>query len=452
MAGPRHDPAGQSAARGLGGFPRSPRSQALSRALSRRSFLRNAALTAVATPVASARSWPAARRPAARCPGTTAVGHAQAGLAEEPGHLADRRGQPADRRRPDAGEGRDAAALQLRRLHRPGGDQGVREEVRAVRREGHRLDVQRHRRGDHQDPRRQGAVRHLLPELRPDQQDGHGQADPAAQPHLHPEHRQRVADLPEPLVRPGLALHRALHRLHDRHRLADRQGARRHRPRCRTRTTSLWDPQYKGKTAVIDDWHTAMAMVPAARRHHRHQHRRRRADLDDDQRAARPTCRRRPSPRSPSRCTTTCRPGSSGMCQMWSGDVDQRAVLPAQGHQGPDVLRYWFPPDGKGMVDNDLMVVPGRRQEPGAGPPVHQPHARHEGRARRTSAPSATSRRSARSTPDKLVADGLRPGEPGDRRSCKQRVLRRRATGCSSCRPRRTRAWHQIWSEFKAGG
>ena len=24
---------------------------------------------------------------------------------------------------------------------------------------------------------------------------------------------------------------------------------------------SLWDPKYKGKTAVIDDWHTAMAMV-----------------------------------------------------------------------------------------------------------------------------------------------------------------------------------------------
>ena len=23
----------------------------------------------------------------------------------------------------------------------------------------------------------------------------------------------------------------------------------------------LWDPQYKGKTAVIDDWHTAMSMV-----------------------------------------------------------------------------------------------------------------------------------------------------------------------------------------------
>ena len=24
---------------------------------------------------------------------------------------------------------------------------------------------------------------------------------------------------------------------------------------------SLWDPAYKDKTAVIDDWHTAMAMV-----------------------------------------------------------------------------------------------------------------------------------------------------------------------------------------------
>ncbi len=33
----------------------------------------------------------------------------------------------------------------------------------------------------------------------------------------------------------------------------------------------------------------------------------------------------------------------------------QRAVLPAEGHAAR-VLRYWFPSDGKGMVDNDLMV------------------------------------------------------------------------------------------------
>ena len=39
---------------------------------------------------------------------------------------------------------------------------------------------------------------------------------------------------------------------------------------------TLWDPKYRGETAVIDDWHTAHGDVPAAGRHDRHQHRVRR--------------------------------------------------------------------------------------------------------------------------------------------------------------------------------
>ena len=35
---------------------------------------------------------------------------------------------------------------------------------------------------------------------------------------------------------------------------------------------SLWDPKYKNKTAVIDDWHTAMAMVLLRAGNHRRQH------------------------------------------------------------------------------------------------------------------------------------------------------------------------------------
>ena len=33
--------------------------------------------------------------------------------------------------------------------------------------------------------------------------------------------------------------------------------------------------------------------------------------------------------------------------------------------QSPDVLRYWFPTDGKGEVDNDLFVMLKIGQEPG---------------------------------------------------------------------------------------
>ena len=46
------------------------------------------------------------------------------------------------------------------------------------------------------------------------------QAGPAAQPLLHPEHRPGLARLHQPLLRPGLAVHGAVHDLHDRHVLA----------------------------------------------------------------------------------------------------------------------------------------------------------------------------------------------------------------------------------------
>jgi spermidine/putrescine transport system substrate-binding protein len=48
--------------------------------------------------------------------------------------------------------------------------------------------------------------------------------------------------------------------------------------------------------------------------------------------------------------------GQLGQCQMWSGDVVNAQYYLPKG-TSVDVLRYWFPPDGKGMVDNDLMVV-----------------------------------------------------------------------------------------------
>ncbi len=41
---------------------------------------------------------------------------------------------------------------------------------------------------------------------------------------------------------------------------------------------------------------------------------------------------------------------------MWSGDVVNAQYYLPKG-VGPEVLAYWYPPDGKGMVDNDLMVI-----------------------------------------------------------------------------------------------
>ena len=48
--------------------------------------------------------------------------------------------------------------------------------------------------------------------------------------------------------------------------------------------------------------------------------------------------------------------GQLGLAQMWSGDIiNAQSYLPEG--TSTDVLRYWFPQDGKGLVDNDLMVV-----------------------------------------------------------------------------------------------
>ena len=48
---------------------------------------------------------------------------------------------------------------------------------------------------------------------------------------------------------------------------------------------------------------------------------------------------------------------------MWSGDVVNAQYYLPKG-TSVDVLRYWFPSDGKGMVDNDLMVVLSGGQNP----------------------------------------------------------------------------------------
>ena len=141
--------------------------------------------------------------------------------------------------------------------------------------------------------------------------------------------------------------------------------------------------------------------------------------------------------RSRSRCTTTC-PRASSACPDVVRRHRQRAVLPAEGRR-VDVLRYWFPQDGKGMVDNDLMVLLGRRREPGRRPPLHQLHARRRGRAeelRLHRLPAAA----ARIDPERARRRRLRAAEPRDRGGREEASAT--ATGCSSCH-RRRRRWHQ---------
>jgi spermidine/putrescine transport system substrate-binding protein len=116
----------------------------------------------------------------------------------------------------------------------------------------------------------------------------------------------------------------------------------------------LWDPQYKGKTAVIDDWHTAMSMV-LLRQGITDVNTSSEADLKvvGEQLNAMVAAT---SPKVTITMYNDLPAGQLGVSQMWSGDIiNAQSYLPEG--TSTDILQYWFPPDGKGLVDNDLMVV-----------------------------------------------------------------------------------------------
>jgi spermidine/putrescine transport system substrate-binding protein len=123
----------------------------------------------------------------------------------------------------------------------------------------------------------------------------------------------------------------------------------------------FWDPKYRGNCAVIDDWHTTMAMV-LLRNGIANVNTAKASDLNliRNQLAS---LQQATNPRVTITMYNDLPAGQYGLAQMWSGDVvNAQYYLPK--HTSPDILRYWFPPDGRGMVDNDLMVLLGSGQNP----------------------------------------------------------------------------------------
>jgi spermidine/putrescine transport system substrate-binding protein len=117
---------------------------------------------------------------------------------------------------------------------------------------------------------------------------------------------------------------------------------------------SFWDPAYKGKTAVLDDFHTTMAMVLL------------RQGITDINTSSEAELKmvgeqlqammKATSPKVTITGYSDLPAGQLGLAQMWSGDIiNAQSYLPDG--TGPEILRYWFPSDGKGMVDNDMLVT-----------------------------------------------------------------------------------------------
>jgi spermidine/putrescine transport system substrate-binding protein len=140
--------------------------------------------------------------------------------------------------------------------------------------------------------------------------------------------------------------------------------------------------------------------------------------------------------------------GQYGLCQMWSGDaVNAQYYLPKG--TSPDVLRYWFPSDGKGMVDNDLMVVLAQGENPVAAHHFIN-YLLDQDVSIRNFAWNGYQPPLKTLTPESLVADGYIPDNLA-RATVLQRYF---TTGVRLLQlpAAADNQWHQIWQEFKAGG
>jgi spermidine/putrescine transport system substrate-binding protein len=208
----------------------------------------------------------------------------------------------------------------------------------------------------------------------------------------------------------------------------------------------FWDPRYAGNIAVIDDWHTAMGMV-LLRNGIDDINTTRSADLQLV-RSQLSDMLDRTNPRVTITMYNDLPAGQYGVCQMWSGDaVNAQYYLPKG--QSADVLRYWFPSDGRGEVDNDLMVVLAQGSNPVAAH-FFINYLLDAKVAARNFGYTGYQPPQQSINPAELVADGFVP-----KNLATATVVPRYFTEGFRLLQLPIEAdtdYHQIWQEFKAGG
>jgi spermidine/putrescine transport system substrate-binding protein len=209
---------------------------------------------------------------------------------------------------------------------------------------------------------------------------------------------------------------------------------------------ALWDPTYKNKTAVIDDWHTAMSMV-LLKEGITDVNTNSAADLKivGEQLTALVAAT---SPKVTITMYTDVPTGQIGLAQMWSGDIiNAQNYLPEGG--SAEVLRYWFPADGKGLVDNDLMVV----LRGGKNPVLSHLFINHmleTESAKQNFKQIGYQPPQVSMSPDSLVTDGFVA------ENIKSAIVRPEYYDVGyrilELDPDNDAAWHNVWRAFKAGG
>ena len=208
----------------------------------------------------------------------------------------------------------------------------------------------------------------------------------------------------------------------------------------------LWNTDYRGSMAILDDWHTAMAMVLL---------RNGIADINTTDpkdialvRDQLLSMRHTMNPRVTIGMYTEMPAGQYGVCQMWSGDaINMPYYLPQK--TSPDLLRYWFPQDGRGEVDNDLAVVLAQGKNPVAAH-VFLNELLDDKVAATNFGYTGYQPPLTQFTPDKLVADGYVP------KNLATAVVQQRDFDVGipllQLPTAADAAYHQVWQEFKAGG
>jgi spermidine/putrescine transport system substrate-binding protein len=208
----------------------------------------------------------------------------------------------------------------------------------------------------------------------------------------------------------------------------------------------LWDTKYAGNMAILDDWHTAMSMVLL------------RNGIDDINTTStkdldlirtqildlRSTMR----PKVTISMYTDMPAGQYGLAQFWSGDaINTPYYLPK--NVDPSVMRYWFPSDGKGEIDNDLVVCLAQGENPVAAH-FFMNEILDNDVAGKNFGFTGYQPPLNKFTPSTLVSQGYLPKtlqtavvEPQDFKVGFPLLQLPAASDT---------AWHQVWQEFKAGG
>ena len=207
----------------------------------------------------------------------------------------------------------------------------------------------------------------------------------------------------------------------------------------------FWDTELARKIAVIDDWHTAMAMV-ALRGGITDINTTKPKDIAKIQ-ALMLDMQQKTNPKVTITMYNDLPAGQLNLCQMWSGDVVNAQYHLPKG-VSTDVLAYWFPPDGKGMVDNDLMVILSQGQNPVLAHLFVNFMLDTKNALKNFGyigyQPPQTSL-----TPEQTVSDGYVPA------NLTTAVVRKEWFGAGyrllELPPVADAAWHQVWQRFKAG-